>query len=144
MLKVKHVVRTAAEVMKMGKCVVIGLQSTGEARTIEAVEREEELTDFVSTSKGVLQASVVKVYQSWTIFRSRPFRLDIFKVDISVTLEVIVVSKESKQPLRSILTMDLSCTEVEVFMENGVRGRAQTVGANSQPFFLLFSINLHS
>ena len=75
MLKVKHVVRTAAEVMKMGKCVVIGLQSTGEARTIEAVEREEELTDFVSTSKGVLQASVVKVYQSWTIFRSRPFRL---------------------------------------------------------------------
>ena len=75
MLKVKHVVRTAAEVMKMGKCVVIGLQSTGEARTIEAVEREEELTDFVSTSKGVLQASVVKVHQSWTIFRSMPFRL---------------------------------------------------------------------
>jgi len=41
--------------MKMGKCVVIGLQSTGEARTLEAVEREEELTDFVSTAKGVLQ-----------------------------------------------------------------------------------------
>ena len=60
MFKVKHVVRTAAEVMKMGKCVVIGLQSTGEARTIEAVEREEELTDFVSTSKGVLQASVAR------------------------------------------------------------------------------------
>ena len=39
----------------MGKCVVIGLQSTGEARTMEALEREEELTDFVSTAKGVLQ-----------------------------------------------------------------------------------------
>merc|ERR1711990_365602 len=46
--------------MGMGKCVVIGLQSTGEARTIEQVEREEELTDFVSTSKGVLQSLVEK------------------------------------------------------------------------------------
>ena len=43
----------------MGKCVVIGLQSTGEARTMEAIEREEELTDFVSTAKGVLQVIVV-------------------------------------------------------------------------------------
>jgi hypothetical protein len=58
--KVKHVVRTASEVMKMGKCVVIGLQSTGEARTIEALEREEELTDFVSTAKGVLQSLIEK------------------------------------------------------------------------------------
>ena len=39
---------------------------------------------------------------------------DIFKVDISVTLEVIVVSKESKQPLRSILTMNLSCITSKV------------------------------
>lgn len=30
--KVPHVVKTASEVIKMGKCVVIGLQSTGEAR----------------------------------------------------------------------------------------------------------------
>ena len=36
----------------MGKCVVIGLQFTG------ALEREEELTDFVSTAKGVLQSLV--------------------------------------------------------------------------------------
>ena len=57
--KVHHVVKTASEVIKMGKCVVIGLQSTGEARTMEAVEREEELTDFVSTAKGVLQVIVV-------------------------------------------------------------------------------------
>merc|ERR1719225_94466 len=58
--KVPHVVEVANEVQKMGKCVVIGLQSTGEARTIEVVEREEELTDFVSTSKGVLQSLVEK------------------------------------------------------------------------------------
>ena len=58
--KVPHVVEVANEVQKMGKCVVIGLQSTGEARTIEVVEREEELTDFVSTAKGVIQSLVEK------------------------------------------------------------------------------------
>jgi len=58
--KVKHVCMVAEENQRMGKCVVIGLQSTGEARTIEQVEREEELTDFVSTSKGVLQSLVEK------------------------------------------------------------------------------------
>ena len=43
-------------------------------------------------------------------------------------------------------------TEVEVFMENGVRGRARTAGANSRRDATkkreisrnLFSINLHS
>jgi len=41
--------------VKDGKCVVIGLQSTGEARTLDQIERDDgELTDFVSTAKGVL------------------------------------------------------------------------------------------
>ena len=35
-----------------GKCVVIGLQSTGEARTVDVIaERGEELDDFVSGPK---------------------------------------------------------------------------------------------
>ena len=34
--------------------------SPGEARPIEQVEREEELNDFVSTSKGVLQSLMEK------------------------------------------------------------------------------------
>merc|ERR1711860_248112 len=58
--KVHFVCRVAQDVIKMGKCVVIGLQSTGEARTMEAIEREEELTDFVSTAKGVIQSLVEK------------------------------------------------------------------------------------
>jgi len=37
-LQVKHVCQVAEEMQRMGKCVVIGLQSTGEARTLEAVE----------------------------------------------------------------------------------------------------------
>ncbi|XP_074041916.1 protein strawberry notch isoform X2 [Leptinotarsa decemlineata] len=59
--KVPHAVAVAHEAIKMGKCVVIGLQSTGEARTLEQLERDEgELTDFVSTAKGVFQTLVEK------------------------------------------------------------------------------------
>lgn len=40
------------EAIKHGKCVIIGLQSTGEARTLEQLEKDDgELTDFVSTAK---------------------------------------------------------------------------------------------
>ena len=42
-------VRTAEKAIEDGKCVVIGLQSTGGARTQDVVaERGEELDDFVS------------------------------------------------------------------------------------------------
>lgn len=35
-----------------GKCVVIGLLTTGEAQTLDRLEREEgELSEFVSTAK---------------------------------------------------------------------------------------------
>lgn len=59
--KVKFAVTIAREAVKCGKCVVIGLQSTGEARTLEQLERDDgELSDFVSTAKGVLQTLVEK------------------------------------------------------------------------------------
>ena len=48
-----HAVRLAREAVKTNRCVVIGLQSTGEARTLEQLEKEDgELSDFVSTAKG--------------------------------------------------------------------------------------------
>ena len=44
--------RMANAALVEGKCVVIGLQSTGEARTADLVaERGEELDDFVSGPK---------------------------------------------------------------------------------------------
>lgn len=47
--QVPAVVRMAKAAVASGKCVVIGLQSTGEARTADVVaERGEELDDFVS------------------------------------------------------------------------------------------------
>ncbi|XP_066601044.1 protein strawberry notch isoform X2 [Prorops nasuta] len=72
--KVKHAVSVAREAVKCGKCVVIGLQSTGEARTLEQLERDEgELSDFVSTAKGVLQTLVEKHFPAPD--RSRIIRL---------------------------------------------------------------------
>ncbi|CAB3359035.1 Hypothetical predicted protein [Cloeon dipterum] len=59
--KVSHAVQLAREAIKYGKCVVIGLQSTGEARTLEQLEKDDgELSDFVSTAKGVMQTLVEK------------------------------------------------------------------------------------
>ncbi|XP_067030467.1 protein strawberry notch homolog 1-like isoform X2 [Acropora muricata] len=43
------------------QCVIVGLQSTGEARTLEQLEESGgDLTDFVSTAKGVLQSLIKK------------------------------------------------------------------------------------
>ncbi|KAI8502854.1 Protein strawberry notch 2 [Branchiostoma belcheri] len=59
--KVKPAVRIAREAVKSGKCIVMGLQSTGEARTLEELENQGgELNDFVSTAKGVFQTLIEK------------------------------------------------------------------------------------
>lgn len=59
--KVQRGVAIIREAVKYGKCAVIGLQSTGEARTLEQLERDDgEITDFVSTAKGVFQSLVEK------------------------------------------------------------------------------------
>lgn len=51
--------RLARDAVKTNRCVVIGLQSTGEARTLEQLERDDgELSDFVSTAKGVFSCLV--------------------------------------------------------------------------------------
>uniref|UniRef100_A0A5K3FI44 Helicase_C_4 domain-containing protein n=2 Tax=Mesocestoides corti TaxID=53468 RepID=A0A5K3FI44_MESCO len=53
--------------LSQGKCVVIGLQSTGEAKTLEQVEEMgADLGEFVSTAKGVLQSVVEKYFPTKT------------------------------------------------------------------------------
>lgn len=53
MVQVPGLVRLSKEALADGKCVVIGLQSTGEARTADVIaERGEELDDFVSGPKA--------------------------------------------------------------------------------------------
>lgn len=50
--KVPEVIQLTTKALEAGKCVVIGLQSTGEARTLEQLERNDgELNGFISTAK---------------------------------------------------------------------------------------------
>ena len=50
--KVPETIRLTKRALEEGKCVVIGLQSTGEARTLEQLERNDgELNGFISTTK---------------------------------------------------------------------------------------------
>ncbi|XP_065892542.1 protein strawberry notch homolog 1-like isoform X2 [Dysidea avara] len=57
--KVPEAVKLTQKAIADGKCVVIGLQSTGEARTLEQLERSHgTLNDFVSTVKGVLETLI--------------------------------------------------------------------------------------
>ena len=62
--KVPHVVELARKALSDKKCVVIGLQSTGEARTIEQLDECREVNEFVSTARGVLQNLVEKHFPS--------------------------------------------------------------------------------
>ena len=63
--KVPGAVRMSADALQTGRCVVIGLQSTGEARTADVVGRlgeGEELDDFVSGPKELLLRLVDSSY----------------------------------------------------------------------------------
>lgn len=51
--QVNACVRIAMHAIAQNKCVVIGLQSTGESQTLQQLEDGEDLDDFVSTSKYV-------------------------------------------------------------------------------------------
>ncbi|PAA74115.1 hypothetical protein BOX15_Mlig015939g2 [Macrostomum lignano] len=63
--KIDRCVELATEAVEAGHCVVIGLQSTGEARTTEMLEEAQgDLSDFVSTAKGVFQSLVEKHFPS--------------------------------------------------------------------------------
>uniref|UniRef100_A0A158P7J3 Strawberry notch homolog 2 n=1 Tax=Angiostrongylus cantonensis TaxID=6313 RepID=A0A158P7J3_ANGCA len=63
--KVDACVQMARDAIKANKCVVIGLQSTGEARTLETLEEMGgELTEFVSTAKAVLQGLIERHFPS--------------------------------------------------------------------------------
>ncbi|VDL82627.1 unnamed protein product [Schistocephalus solidus] len=61
--KVDACVKLTRNALAQGKCVVIGLQSTGEAKTLEQVEEQgSDLGEFVSTAKGVFQSLVEKYF----------------------------------------------------------------------------------
>ncbi|XP_046869245.1 protein strawberry notch-like [Drosophila willistoni] len=59
--KLNQVVKMTRIAIRTGKAVVIGLQSTGESRTLEHLDRNQgTISTFVSTSKMILQSFVEK------------------------------------------------------------------------------------
>ncbi|KAL4658905.1 hypothetical protein GN956_G2354 [Arapaima gigas] len=63
--KVRCLVELANRELQQGKCIVIGLQSTGEARTREVLdENDGHLDRFVSAAEGVFQSLVQKHFPS--------------------------------------------------------------------------------
>ncbi|KAK1897461.1 Protein strawberry notch like 2, partial [Dissostichus eleginoides] len=63
--KVRCLVELAKKELLAGKCIVIGLQSTGESRTREVLdENDGQLDRFVSAAEGVFQSLVTKHFPS--------------------------------------------------------------------------------
>ncbi|XP_018415037.1 PREDICTED: protein strawberry notch homolog 2 isoform X2 [Nanorana parkeri] len=63
--KVQRLVTLAHQDLAKGKCVVIGLQSTGEARTREVMdENDGHLDRFVSAAEGVFRSLIKKHFPS--------------------------------------------------------------------------------
>uniref|UniRef100_I3J2M9 Protein strawberry notch homolog 2 n=1 Tax=Oreochromis niloticus TaxID=8128 RepID=I3J2M9_ORENI len=63
--KVRSLVELAQKELEAGKCIVIGLQSTGESRTREVLdENDGHLDRFVSAAEGVFQSLVTKHFPS--------------------------------------------------------------------------------
>ncbi|XP_051894254.1 protein strawberry notch homolog 2-like [Pristis pectinata] len=63
--KVRRLVEIGRHEQQKGKCVVIGLQSTGEARTREVLdENDGHLNQFVSAAEGVFKSLIQKHFPS--------------------------------------------------------------------------------
>jgi hypothetical protein len=62
--KVKHTIKLAKKSVKNGKCAVIALQSTGEARTLAQL-KDGEVSDFISTAQGVLKSLIENHFPSY-------------------------------------------------------------------------------
>ncbi|XP_036097532.1 protein strawberry notch homolog 2 isoform X1 [Molossus molossus] len=70
--KVRRLVELAREELAQDKCVVIGLQSTGEARTREVLdEKDGQLDCFVSAAEGVFLSLIQKHFPSTKRKRDR-------------------------------------------------------------------------
>ncbi|XP_033821766.1 protein strawberry notch homolog 2 isoform X2 [Periophthalmus magnuspinnatus] len=71
--KVRCLVELAQKELQAGKCIVIGLQSTGESRTREVLdENDGHLDRFVSAAEGVFQSLVTKHFPSEKQRREKP------------------------------------------------------------------------
>jgi len=76
--KVKKTISLAKNALSEGKCVVVGLQSTGEAQTIKALSENGILDSFVSAPKAVLRSFLISHFP----MAVRPKAVDAEKVKV--------------------------------------------------------------
>uniref|UniRef100_UPI00358FF1F1 protein strawberry notch homolog 2 isoform X2 n=1 Tax=Myxine glutinosa TaxID=7769 RepID=UPI00358FF1F1 len=110
--KIDRVVHLAQQALMEGKCVVVGLQATGEARTREELLfNHGQLGTFVSSARGVLKSLIEKhfpVGNNWEQpgLRKRkkhpPWRLKAGRFGDGIALE----SEESGSPSSTCLGLD--------------------------------------
>jgi hypothetical protein len=87
--KVKHAVNLAKEAIAVGKCIIFGLQSTGEARIVDQIDdMGGELFDFISTTKGVFSTLVEKHFPT----TQNPNRLNAEKMEERKRKEIKVTN----------------------------------------------------
>eukprot|EP00118_Oscarella_pearsei_P006824 m.31751 g.31751 ORF g.31751 m.31751 type:complete len:1430 (+) comp31532_c0_seq2:742-5031(+) len=101
--KVGAVVSLSKKAITDGKCVVIGLQSTGEARMMEQLEEAGgELTDFVSTARGTLQTLIEKYFPAPKLQDDTGEPVYTFQMGGSTTNSVPNKRKRKRAPMVSL------------------------------------------
>ncbi|XP_061457089.1 protein strawberry notch homolog 2 isoform X2 [Rhineura floridana] len=131
--KVRRVVELAKEELSKGKCVVIGLQSTGEARTREVLdEREGQLNCFVSAAEGVFLSLIQKHFPSTKrkrergtgIKRKRKQRVRVTKVpkncDLTSSSSIIKISSDSSSDSEGGMESDFNSSPESLFENDDV------------------------
>ncbi|CAF1235122.1 unnamed protein product [Adineta ricciae] len=127
--KVSKVVELSHQAIRDGKCVVIGLQSTGEAKTLEQLEELGELNDFVSTAKGVIQSFVEKHFPTGI---EQPKPVSIFGFIPKPDEEKDRLSKKRKSTHRRTTKRSVSCDSNESSDDSDVECYSSFVQTNKR------------
>ncbi|KAJ6655162.1 hypothetical protein lerEdw1_005640 [Lerista edwardsae] len=130
--KVRRLVELAKEELNKDKCIVIGLQSTGEARTREVLdENEGHLNCFVSAAEGVFLSLIQKHFPSTKrkrergtgIKRKRKQRVRCAKAPkatCDLMSNVIKISSDSSSDSEGVLESDFNSSPESLFENDDV------------------------
>ncbi|CAF0810608.1 unnamed protein product [Rotaria sp. Silwood1] len=127
--KVSKIVELSRHAVQDGKCVVIGLQSTGEAKTLEQLDELGELNDFVSTAKGVIQSFVEKHFP--TAIEQPKTMPSLFSLMRNIEDDKIRQSKKRKSTHRRT-TRSISCDTNESSDDSDVECYSSFVQTNKR------------
>lgn len=117
--KVPVVIRIAHEALANGKCVVIGLQSTGEAKTLEALE-DGDINEFVSTAKATFESLIDNHFPSPRGKRNRSTPTDSTASSVRVSPNAAPSESSSTSVDENWMKDDLAIIKDSVMIKDGV------------------------